>query len=185
MRQNVIQVIFMIFLGIFLSNTSLLSIDPYMDEVFHIPQAAKYCSGNFSHWDPKITTLPGLYLWTTLLHKILRVHATITTIRLSNTVLPVMLLYLLSRLRSSIVNKGSRIDTTEQMYPCLVPLLIAFFPLISFYYFMYYTDTLSLLMLVWLFTALSSFNSEKKLIRHTNSSLRLLLTFLVIKYPLM
>ena len=36
--------------------------DPYMDEVFHVPQAEKYCSGNFTHWDNKITTLPGLYL---------------------------------------------------------------------------------------------------------------------------
>lgn len=32
------------------------------DEMFHIPQAQKYCSGNFFHWDSKITTFPGLYL---------------------------------------------------------------------------------------------------------------------------
>jgi len=36
--------------------------DPYMDEIFHVPQVQKYCSGNFTDWDPKITTLPGLYL---------------------------------------------------------------------------------------------------------------------------
>ena len=35
---------------------------PYMDEVFHVPQAANYCHHNFSHWDPMITTLPGLYV---------------------------------------------------------------------------------------------------------------------------
>lgn len=35
---------------------------PYLDEVFHIPQAQKYCRYQFSEWDPKITTLPGLYL---------------------------------------------------------------------------------------------------------------------------
>lgn len=23
--------------------------DPYMDEIFHIPQAKQYCQGNFSH----------------------------------------------------------------------------------------------------------------------------------------
>ena len=33
---------------------------PYMDEVFHVPQAQSYCRHNFSHWDPMITTLPGL-----------------------------------------------------------------------------------------------------------------------------
>ena len=36
---------------------------PYMDEIFHIPQAQKYCNGTYDEWDPKITTLPGLYLF--------------------------------------------------------------------------------------------------------------------------
>ncbi|KAL9685124.1 hypothetical protein QQ045_022571 [Rhodiola kirilowii] len=35
---------------------------PYMDEIFHIPQAQQYCKGNFRSWDPMITTPPGLYL---------------------------------------------------------------------------------------------------------------------------
>merc|ERR1719414_1331959 len=35
---------------------------PYMDEIFHIPQAQKYCYGKFREWDDKITTLPGLYI---------------------------------------------------------------------------------------------------------------------------
>ena len=30
------------------------------DEPFHIPQAQAYCRGEFSSWDPKITTPPGL-----------------------------------------------------------------------------------------------------------------------------
>ncbi|XP_072943180.1 dol-P-Glc:Glc(2)Man(9)GlcNAc(2)-PP-Dol alpha-1,2-glucosyltransferase [Epargyreus clarus] len=33
-----------------------------IDEKFHIPQAQAYCNGQFDVWDPKITTLPGLYL---------------------------------------------------------------------------------------------------------------------------
>ncbi|KAK8751611.1 hypothetical protein OTU49_009469, partial [Cherax quadricarinatus] len=36
---------------------------PFIDEIFHIPQAQKYCEGSFLEWDPKITTLPGLYLF--------------------------------------------------------------------------------------------------------------------------
>ncbi|CAN6472300.1 unnamed protein product [Victoria cruziana] len=35
--------------------------EPYMDEVFHVPQAQEYCRSNFSSWDPMITTPPGLY----------------------------------------------------------------------------------------------------------------------------
>lgn len=38
--------------------------EPYMDEIFHIPQAQKYCKGSFKEWDDKITTLPGLYFMT-------------------------------------------------------------------------------------------------------------------------
>ncbi|KAJ3676673.1 hypothetical protein LUZ60_004085 [Juncus effusus] len=34
---------------------------PYMDEIFHVPQAQKYCNGDFWYWDPMITTPPGLY----------------------------------------------------------------------------------------------------------------------------
>ncbi|KAF4377550.1 dol-P-Glc:Glc(2)Man(9)GlcNAc(2)-PP-Dol alpha-1,2-glucosyltransferase isoform X2 [Cannabis sativa] len=35
--------------------------EPYMDEIFHMPQAQQYCKGNFRSWDPMITTPPGLY----------------------------------------------------------------------------------------------------------------------------
>ncbi|XP_065630702.1 dol-P-Glc:Glc(2)Man(9)GlcNAc(2)-PP-Dol alpha-1,2-glucosyltransferase isoform X4 [Quercus suber] len=35
--------------------------EPYMDEIFHIPQAQQYCIANFRSWDPMITTPPGLY----------------------------------------------------------------------------------------------------------------------------
>ena len=32
------------------------------DEIFHIPQAQKYCQGKFREWDDKITTPPGLHV---------------------------------------------------------------------------------------------------------------------------
>lgn len=37
--------------------------EPYLDEVFHIPQAQAYWAGKWLHWDPKITTPPGLYVF--------------------------------------------------------------------------------------------------------------------------
>ncbi|KAN0026890.1 hypothetical protein ACTFIU_009566 [Dictyostelium citrinum] len=37
-------------------------IEPYVDEIFHIPQTIKYCEFKFKEWDNKITTLPGLYI---------------------------------------------------------------------------------------------------------------------------
>ncbi|CAI8606182.1 unnamed protein product [Vicia faba] len=36
--------------------------EPYMDEIFHIPQAQHYCKGNFGSWDPMITAPPGLLI---------------------------------------------------------------------------------------------------------------------------
>ena len=36
--------------------------EPYMDEIFHVRQAHRYCDGDLWTWDPKITTPPGLYL---------------------------------------------------------------------------------------------------------------------------
>ena len=30
------------------------------DEPFHVPQVQAYCNGDWSHWDQKITTPPGL-----------------------------------------------------------------------------------------------------------------------------
>lgn len=39
---------------------------PYMDEIFHVPQAQRYCQGNLTYYDPKLTTPPGLYLITYL-----------------------------------------------------------------------------------------------------------------------
>ncbi|XP_029823843.3 putative Dol-P-Glc:Glc(2)Man(9)GlcNAc(2)-PP-Dol alpha-1,2-glucosyltransferase [Ixodes scapularis] len=57
-----------VFIALFLSSL-LVSVvvnhaqpAPYMDEIFHVPQAQSYCSYNFTYWDPKITTPPGLYL---------------------------------------------------------------------------------------------------------------------------
>ena len=34
----------------------------HQDEPFHAPQAQAYCRGDWSQWDPKITTPPGLFV---------------------------------------------------------------------------------------------------------------------------
>ncbi|KAI5275721.1 hypothetical protein E4T47_01233 [Aureobasidium subglaciale] len=43
---------------------------PSNDEVFHVGQVQQYCNGNYWHWDPKITTPPGLYVLSVLFYKI-------------------------------------------------------------------------------------------------------------------
>src|SRR4051794_23606846 len=44
--------------------------EPYLDEVFHIPQVQAYWAGSWRTWDPKITTPPGLYIYSYLLTKL-------------------------------------------------------------------------------------------------------------------
>ncbi|UZJ54741.1 hypothetical protein CBS101457_004061 [Exobasidium rhododendri] len=44
---------------------------PYLDEIFHVPQAQRYCDGRFEHYDPKLTTPPGLYFISLFFAKVL------------------------------------------------------------------------------------------------------------------
>jgi alpha-1,2-glucosyltransferase len=48
------------YLVILLKSSRELLLTITQDEVFHIPQAQAYCSGDFHIWDPKLTTPPGL-----------------------------------------------------------------------------------------------------------------------------
>ena len=42
--------------------TNTLTPYSFIDEEFHVPAAQRYCQGNLTYWDNKITTPPGLYL---------------------------------------------------------------------------------------------------------------------------
>ncbi|PVH83256.1 glycosyltransferase family 59 protein [Cadophora sp. DSE1049] len=53
-----------------LSQVTKVVREPYLDEVFHIPQAQAYCNGRYNVWDPKLTTPPGLYIFSTLYARI-------------------------------------------------------------------------------------------------------------------
>ena len=50
-------------------------VDSYMDEIFHVPKAQRFCSGDFSNYDPKITTPPGLYILSLLMYKSIRIFS--------------------------------------------------------------------------------------------------------------
>jgi len=59
---GITAIFFAVSAKIFLEFNSTLS-SPYMDEIFHIPQAQNYCHGKYFHWNNKITTLPGVYVF--------------------------------------------------------------------------------------------------------------------------
>ncbi|XP_009908489.2 dol-P-Glc:Glc(2)Man(9)GlcNAc(2)-PP-Dol alpha-1,2-glucosyltransferase [Dryobates pubescens] len=120
--------------------------DPYMDEVFHVPQAQAYCHGRFLQWDPMITTLPGLYLvsvgvvkpaawlfgWTG------SVVCSAGMLRFINLLFTAGNFYLLYLLLLKIHQKNKAVSGFQRI---LSTLTLAVFPTLYFFTFLYYTDS--------------------------------------------
>ncbi|EIW86477.1 glycosyltransferase family 59 protein [Coniophora puteana RWD-64-598 SS2] len=114
--------------------------EPYMDEPFHIPQAIAYCKGEWSTWDPKITTPPGLYIWSVLLHRIFMFRCTIPMLRLTTTLTLLGLPVVVSRLLAF----HQRVRPPPLLEPRPEALAVACFPIAWFFGFLYYTEVPSL-----------------------------------------
>lgn len=134
----------LLYFGVSLVNVWSLKVpEAYMDEIFHVPQAQAYCHGNWSTWDPKITTPPGLYLTSVAILKALSLFSgvplpqlcTVRLLRLTNVVyLPLTFLVITGiLLAQEHAVRPRQIVFTAAM-------VLAFFPLNFFFYFMYYTD---------------------------------------------
>jgi alpha-1,2-glucosyltransferase len=117
--------------------------DPYLDEVFHVPQAQAYWAGKWTQWDPKITTPPALYGFSYLLSLVRwawdpsEFECSTAELRLTNVVLVYMLLvalYVWAAVSRREVNEQS---VLQREY-CIVS-----FPLVFFFSGLYYTDLLS------------------------------------------
>lgn len=125
--------------------------EPYMDEIFHVPQAQQYCRGNFRSWDPMITTPPGLYYLSLALvaylfpgMSFIKVASSFSEVcstailRSSNGVLAVfcsVLVYeIITHLR----------PTLDERKATLFAVVLAMYPLHWFFTFLYYTDVASL-----------------------------------------
>ncbi|XP_028305737.1 dol-P-Glc:Glc(2)Man(9)GlcNAc(2)-PP-Dol alpha-1,2-glucosyltransferase [Gouania willdenowi] len=119
--------------------------EPYMDEVFHVPQAHKYCHGRFTEWDPMITTLPGLYLVSVGVIKPVVWLADLTgdvvcstaMLRFINLLFNCGNLYLLYLLISKLHSREKMRSTSRRV---LSALSLSTFPVLYFFNFLYYTD---------------------------------------------
>ncbi|XP_061663924.1 dol-P-Glc:Glc(2)Man(9)GlcNAc(2)-PP-Dol alpha-1,2-glucosyltransferase [Syngnathoides biaculeatus] len=119
--------------------------EPYMDEVFHVPQAQKYCHGKFNQWDPMITTLPGLYLASVgIIKPVVRladmsgeVVCSTAMLRFVNLLFNCGNLYLLYRLTCRL---HPREKTRTAARRILSALSLSAFPVLYFFNFLYYTD---------------------------------------------
>ncbi|XP_029317814.1 dol-P-Glc:Glc(2)Man(9)GlcNAc(2)-PP-Dol alpha-1,2-glucosyltransferase [Cottoperca gobio] len=119
--------------------------EPYMDEIFHIPQAQKYCYGKFNEWDPMITTLPGLYLVSVGVIKPVvwladltgQVVCSTAMLRFINLLFNCGILYLLYLLICKLHLREKTRTTSRRV---LSALSLSTFPVLYFFNFLYYTD---------------------------------------------
>ncbi|KAL7792037.1 glycosyltransferase family 59 protein [Trichoderma ceciliae] len=129
--------------------------EPYLDEVFHIPQAQKYCEGRFSEWDDKITTPPGLYWISILIPQAAKSGGLIASytcdpkfLRATNAIGIVALSYIALLCRKEIearlhqAHSSVSIKAVSQ-YAMHTAFNIALFPLLFFFSGLYYTDVVS------------------------------------------
>ncbi|KAL7803503.1 glycosyltransferase family 59 protein [Trichoderma aethiopicum] len=129
--------------------------EPYLDEVFHIPQAQRYCQGKFLEWDDKITTPPGLYWVSILIPQAAKLSGLISsytcdpkTLRATNAIAILVLSYLALQCRKEIearlhqAHSSHRINGISQ-YATHTAFNIALFPLLFFFSGLYYTDVVS------------------------------------------
>ncbi|CAK5280061.1 unnamed protein product [Mycena citricolor] len=118
--------------------------EPYMDEPFHIPQAQAYCNGDYLHWDPKITTPPGLYVSSLILKHAFMLKCNVPMLRLT-TLLPLMALPVVVSRLLAYHQRGRLPKILEPSFDALV---LSSFPIAWFFGFLYYTEVPSLLFVV-------------------------------------
>ncbi|KAI0128127.1 glycosyltransferase family 59 protein [Hypoxylon sp. NC0597] len=121
--------------------------EPYLDEVFHIPQAQVYCDGKYGVWDDKITTPPGLYVLTILANSLGGWPCSVYYLRLFNVeIIPYLALAAImsrSRLEEPKGTRNSRGRTQFSIYAVWTGINISLFPVLFFFSGLYYTDVIS------------------------------------------
>ncbi|KAM3153956.1 hypothetical protein ABEW05_005590 [Botrytis cinerea] len=131
--------------------------EPYLDEVFHIPQAQAYCRWDYATWDPKLTTPPGLYWWS----HFLSIVSGFTTcnahfLRTTNVIALIYIMMLAWKCRNLIIRAG--VENRTDQVPKLISAdslhtaaNIALFPPLFFFSGLYYTDVLSTCVVLYLY----------------------------------
>ncbi|OKO96420.1 Dol-P-Glc:Glc(2)Man(9)GlcNAc(2)-PP-Dol alpha-1,2-glucosyltransferase [Penicillium subrubescens] len=127
--------------------------EPYLDEVFHIPQAQAYWAHKWTQWDPKLTTPPGLYLWSYALCAILLAlrgsPTKLDTEALRTTNVATTGIFFPWRLQT-LSDAVHKVRNTRPLGAWLshTVLNICLFPPLFFFSGLYYTDILALLAVV-------------------------------------
>ncbi|GKT45428.1 dol-P-Glc:Glc(2)Man(9)GlcNAc(2)-PP-Dol alpha-1,2-glucosyltransferase [Colletotrichum spaethianum] len=124
---------------------------PYLDEVFHIPQAQKFCQGRWDEWDDKITTPPGLYVLSKYyLQVMMRPECSVLDLRGVNIVAVLGVGILATHCRHLLETR--RPDAESPAPPAVLSFHsihlgwnFTLFPVLFFFSGLYYTDVVSTL----------------------------------------
>ncbi|KAI2776752.1 glycosyltransferase family 59 protein [Daldinia loculata] len=121
--------------------------NPYLDEVFHVPQAQVYCDGKFGVWDDKITTPPGLYILTILGIRLSGLSCSVYNLREFNVEIISYLAVAVIASRAQLGQLRTASDVrTSSLYSVdsfWTGINITLFPVLFFFSGLYYTDVLS------------------------------------------
>ncbi|XP_056645932.1 putative Dol-P-Glc:Glc(2)Man(9)GlcNAc(2)-PP-Dol alpha-1,2-glucosyltransferase [Diorhabda sublineata] len=125
-------------------NNIFLTSKMIVDEIFHLPLGKSYCKYNFFVWDPKVTTLPGLYLITAIILGPLKLCGTywLRFLSLAFSIVNVLLFYILFAKYEK--NEWGNI---------LSSITLALLPPLYFFSHFYYTDVISLTMILLMLVA--------------------------------
>lgn len=118
---------------------------PYLDEFFHVRQALTYWSHQWHIWDPKITTPPGLYLVSYVGLYLGRLFPSVDLLQQlrAHNVIGILLIFLVVNQLIGASNK--RADTIAIAHTALN---ICLFPPLFFFSGLYYTDVISVLVVL-------------------------------------
>lgn len=128
---------------------NVIAPQPYMDEIFHVDQMQRYCQGRLTEWNPKLTTPPGLYLFILALLKPVMIFirknsesaCTVSVLRYFNAFF-VTLLFCVHFALFRTLNSNKR---TSSVIISISALNLTLFPVCYFFSFLFYTDVLSIL----------------------------------------
>ncbi|KAI3332547.1 DIE2/ALG10 family-domain-containing protein [Ustulina deusta] len=124
--------------------------EPYLDEVFHIPQTQVYCQGRYLEWDDKITTPPGLYISTIIFNQLLGLPCSVYNLRSFNVVVVSCISILVLVCRARLTQPSRKLDTVRQLTvrDIVTGINVGLFPVLFFFSALYYTDPSSTLVVL-------------------------------------
>lgn len=128
--------------------------NPYIDEIFHLRQCQTYCEYKFTQWDDKVTTPPGLYIIGFIYSKLIEFVTGYSACMDSNVLRSVNLVGGLVIL--PLVLQLFKKSNSRQFWS----VNIMSQPLMFTYYFLFYTDVWSTILIVFSLALINNKRSQ-------------------------